>query len=194
MAGRLWVEPASCVMCVPGTYKPVNGTSICIDCPAGKLSAAGATVCTDCVAATYSGSGASVCTDCPGGLTSLPGSSSASACTRGYYDGVLTPWRPADPYPRLALAAPLAPQARSVCGRVESKVYGNNGEWATLCEDSVTWDVGEAKVSEQWHGSISQTVRRCSLLSACCFEADFELARERPNFITNSFLEFVCWC
>lgn len=54
-----------CVPCFAGQYQPNSGSTSCLSCQAGTISAGGATSCSACPPGQYSGVVAASCTACP---------------------------------------------------------------------------------------------------------------------------------
>jgi len=89
-AGFSGSDGAQCIACVPGSYKPSNGSSNCASCDSGSYSSAeGATVCSQCPPDSYAPAQSVRKEDCKcnAGLTG-PAGGPCQGCEAGKYGSV----------------------------------------------------------------------------------------------------------
>ncbi|GMI16763.1 hypothetical protein TrLO_g12393 [Triparma laevis f. longispina] len=82
-------EASECIACAAGKKSEFEeGSSHCLECPAGTYSSVGSSSCHgECEAGTFSVVGSHSCTDCPPGKFSEAGSHLCSDCDGGTYSG-----------------------------------------------------------------------------------------------------------
>ena len=81
VAGFTGLDGGPCEMCAEGKYKAVNGSSNCLECNPGTISAPSSVTCTQCSESTYSSVDHTKCLNCVSNATSPTGSSKTTDCT-----------------------------------------------------------------------------------------------------------------
>jgi hypothetical protein len=194
----------SCIACVAGKYKDVNGSSDCVECAAGKYSANMAqeseAACAACPNHTVSGNGSSLLLDCTckQGYTG-PDGQECAACVGGWKNTTGSAACILCPGGTYALyAAALLPQVCASCPPASFSAAGSARSTNCLCNAGYTGPLGGPCVacpqgaykSQSGSASCSSCQVRCADNGASDGDGDGD---NHDDFISYLLLSVFCW-